>query len=152
QYPGGNSALSLVSIIGYTSCAELLLNDSRIVVNSVNMCGHTPFWEAYNFSNVSIMKLLIAHGAKVVDSDAIITELKVCGIKLPSAEATQITKDWKLYLPEFTRYAKSNKYYPRAFKEEAFVFILCCVKSKAFPKDVIHLLLEYIARAWKLLK
>lgn len=65
----------------------------------------------------------------------------------PSAEATAVMKNWVSYLPDFTRYAKTNKYYPQEFKERAFVFILCCLRSKVLYKDMIYLLLEYIAKA-----
>ena len=62
------------------------------------------------------------------------------------SEQQSILRNWRSYLPPFTRYAKTNKYYPKEFKDKAKCFIMVC---KGVPKDVIFLMLEYIARAWK---
>ena len=150
QNKWGNSALMEASYKGSTKCVELLVNDPRTDVNLIDDIGKSALWWAFRESHVPIIKLLISHGANIEGVAKFVFEhIKITGFYPLSTEAIEAMENWKLYLPEFTRFAKTNKYYPSKFKEWAINFILCCLRSKAFPKDIIHLLLEYIARAWK---
>ena len=145
-----DSALISGTVMGKISCVGLLVNDLRTKINLLDEEGRSALWWAYSNSFPPIMKLLISHGANVNGIAASVVKYnKVHVFYPPSTEATLIMKNWKSYLPEFIRFAKTNKYYPSEFKQWAFNFILCCTKSKAFCKDIIYLLLEYIARAWK---
>lgn len=146
----GDSALITASGEGMTKCVKLLLDDRRTDVNLVNVRGQSVLWAAYRWGETTNMKLLISYGANIKGIVESVLEDHKKWESDPSAEA--VMKNWESYLPEFTRYVKSNKYYPHKFKECAFTFILSCLRSKAFPKDIIYLLLEYIARAWKLIK
>ena len=144
------SALIWATIEGHTRCVELLVNDSRTNINFVGDDKHSALWRAYNNSCPSIIKLLLSHGANVNGIHVSVDKhSKVYAYPQLTVEATLVMKNWKSYLPEFTRFAKTNKCYPVEFKQWAFNFILCCIKSKAFCKDIIYLLLEYIAKAWK---
>ena len=96
------------------------------------------------------MKLLILRGANVEGIFESVNKYKrLGGWELPTGEAVELLKNWKLLLPEFTRYSKTNRIYPTIFKKWGFNFILCCVRKRVFPKDIIYLLLEYVARAWR---
>lgn len=143
--------LMVAAMFGYTVCVDLLVQDHRVDVNVTTNNGASALWFAYYNDKIHVIKLLISHGANIEGIvDSVCEFARVSWTATPQHTSTKVMDNWKSYLCEFTRYAKSNKYYPREFKERAKVFILCCVRMKRrFPKDIIYLLLEYIARAWK---
>ena len=145
-----DSALTWAAVKKKTRCVELLVNDSRTNINLMDGVGRSALWWAYSENYTAIMKLLISHGANVNGVAVSVVKYNVNRGSAPlTTEATMMMKNWKTYLPEVTRFAKTNMYYPVEFKRWAFNFILCCTKSQAFCKDTIYLLLKYIARAWK---
>lgn len=133
--------LTIASCRGYTEIVKLLLSRPKINVNAKDIDMWTAFMFASSNRQPGIAKLLIAHGAEVGIINGGLT-----------AEIKEIYRNWKSYLPPFKRYALSNKYYPQEFKQWAFNFILCCIREKTFCKDLIYLLLEYAAEAWKKIK
>lgn len=144
-----NSALILASYRNNIKCVELLVNNPQTDINLVDENERSALWWAYRRECLRNMKLLISHGANVKGIiESLVEYTTRCAP--PSDEATKVMENWKLYLPAFKRYAISNKYYPREFKQWAFNFVLCCVRNKTLNKDMIYLLLEYIAEAWKL--
>ena len=151
QNENGQSALMCALFSGNAKCVKLLLDDPRIDINLLDNYGHSALLCAFGYNRRRICyipqtKLLLSRGANVEEVFIYVQNTPFLRI---SANAAKVINNWKLYFPEFTRNAKTNKYYPTEFKERAFNFILCCLKSKSFPKDIIYLLLEYIARAWK---
>ena len=160
----GNSALLALDYFEFSFrsthvsvCLELFINDARIDVNLVNKRGRSALWWAYRWRSTKNIKLLISHGAKVHGiTESVFKHINEMYYKREphsaKAEATAAMKNWKSYLSPFKRYSKTNKYYPLKFKQWAFNFILCCLRDKTFNKDLIYLLLEYVAEAWKLIK
>ena len=142
---GGETALHRAVRFKHIIIVRLLLANKDCDVNATDYANRTPLQYAYSLSLIATMKLLIANGANVkINAPRFSFILR----SRPNAEANEIVKNWTRYLPDFTRFAKSNAYYPSEFKAIARCFILSCVRIKVFPKDIIHLLLEYIARAY----
>ena len=134
------TALILAAAQRHNAIAQVLLRDERVNVNITDCYNNSALWYAARYPCIPIIKSLIARGACVGN----VTNLDF------DDNVLECLKNWKRYLLEFTRFAKSNAYYPSEFKAVATCFILSCVRSNAFPKDIIHLLLEYIARAWRM--
>lgn len=145
----GSTALKIAINRNKTICVKLIVEDPRTEVNLVDEDGYSVLWWAYYYSLTPIMKLLISHGANVEGVTQSVLGVKKKLRSKQSTEAIEVMNNWKLYLPKFTRYAKSNKYYPSEFKDCAFVFILCCLRTKVLYKDLIYLLLEYVVESWK---
>ena len=52
------------------------------------------------------------------------------------------------YLPRWSRI--TYKYYPKRFDRYIFAWLLVCKRLKIFPKDIVYLIIEYIAENWKI--
>ena len=135
----GETALMVAAQNNYSDIVKQLLAHSNIGINIRDHYGETALMYALDANHYDIAKLLIAHGSDIPKRNATYWAL---GSKA-------ILKNWKSFLPPFKRFSASNKYYPRKFKHWAFNFVLCCVRDKTFYKDLIYLLLEYVAKAWK---
>ena len=118
---------------------KLLSSHFWLDINDKSFSGETALSKAARWAHDKVVKILLAHGAKPNEIDD----------KWKSATKSIII-NWKTCLPSFKRFADSNKYYPLEFKQWAFNFVLCCQREKTFCKDLIYLLLEYVAEAWKL--
>lgn len=112
------TALMYASYKGYLKIVKLLLTRFWGDINVKSKSGRTALEMAVHQSRVEILKLLLAHGAEVGDINDNLNQ---------KPDIRLILQNWKSYLPPFKRYATTNKYYPRKFKQWVFNFILCCL-------------------------
>ncbi|MCK4518473.1 hypothetical protein KAT92_06855, partial [Candidatus Babeliales bacterium] len=142
-------------------CFDILIEDPCVDVNICDCYNKSALWYAiYNTSSIwgndddnKRIVNLISHGANVEETLNSIEHFSLEGIPFHKvSKTTKIREIWKTHLPSFKRFAVSNKYYPHEFKQWAFHFVLCCTREKTFCKDLIYLLLEHVAEAWKLIK
>lgn len=114
-----------------------MLTRSDTDLNIQNSSGSTVFTLAAKYKYPNILKLLLAHTPTHVEIKGEYTN-----------EIKKILTNWKLFFPAWRYRELGCKIYPKELKNIAFTWLLVGKRLK-WPKDMVHLVLEYVAGAWK---
>ena len=133
------TALGMASYNGDIKICKLLLKYDEINVNTIYDEG-VSILNAIYLGHHELVKLLLAHGAIVDESDTIFD----CDF---DEDMMKILDNRKSYLPKWNRFTTA-KFFPKEFNELAIAWLMCSKRLK-LPKDMCYLIVEYIAEVWK---
>lgn len=128
------TALVIAVADNYVDKVKILLKDERVNVNVIDRCGNSVIRYACCHNNTTLLKALIARGARV--DDILNDDFH--------PDAWHCLQNWKLYLTD-------KRYYPKELKAIARAWLLCCKRLRLI-KDMRNLILEHIINKWKKLK
>ena len=144
----GHRSIHAASLLDNSSVLRALLKRQDINVNVRRNNFITPLCLAVDKNKTENIKILIAHGAEVLQTVCCLYEKYINATE----ESVQILENWKQYLPQWT--TRSHRYYPKEFKEFVITWLMCVkhLKHKAFDKDIRTLMCKYLAVGFKEIK